>query len=1147
MKTEKLGPIAQSGWARAWGAGVALAALMGASPAWAQSADVVLAQHVVTPDPVPAGGMATITMTVTNNGTDTAHNVTLTDTIPPDATFMSINASDGGACTNAAPYRCTWDSIPFHGSRTVTLKLTLPTAKVYSNHAEVSATTADPNTGNNALTRTITAQAAANLGITATASAAAGSAAGAPYSYTLTVRNGGSDGLPAGQSPTVRFNVPAGASITGTPSGSGWSCSPASGYPLTNPPSPGAEITCTRNDALSVGESFPVINVPAVSNVTGAVTASFGVGSNYLDSDLTDNGTAVSLDFAAGTDMRISKTATLSEAGGATQAIFTLTARQESGSPPTGVTVTDTLPAGLDYVGHNAPAPWVCSYTAATRLLRCSYPGTWDGGPHSSLPAITLTTKLMDSSEILNVGRVAADQTDPVPGNNEHGATVSNSADLRIRKTPNISPVVVGQDYRWDMVVRNLGPMPVLAGQTLTITETLPAGMRLNELPASAGWSCNSSGGSTFPQDGPTLTCTHTRSSRLNVNADAPVLRLSVRNTVAGALVNNACVALGAAGPIDPNSGNNCVGSGNTGTTQQADLGIIKTASAARTVVGENLTYTLNVRNSGPDAATNVQVRDVLSSLLATGGLQSVAASQGSCTPAGPANGASQDVQCNLGTLAAGASATVAITIRPANTTAADLVRENTATVRSPDVGDPDHRNNSSTVSSIVEPRVDMVATKSVNPSPVRVGEPMVYVLTARNAGPSAASNVRIRDVMPPQTAFIGVDAVSNGGACSAVPAPGSTGETLECAWPQPVAAGAQRTVTLRLRPLAAALGNTISNTVTVATDSIETNSDNNSGSAEAEVIAADLDILVQKTDSVDPVPLGSETVYTITTTNAGPSYGTHLVMTDTFPNAGATARFSYQGDLVTSVPGTCTEPALGATSGTLECRFSNIAPDAANAITVRYKMRAESIVATGDYSGTQGNHVMVRVDEQQREQANDATSEDTTTRRDAVATDLGLIKSIDKAVLRPGEQAIYTLTVTNHGPLESNGAQIFDPLPAGLSFVSSDDGCVNSEGRVSCSVGTLANGGSKTFSFTVQLANPYQGPARLINTATLDAPGDTDPSNNQDSEETTVPGGNDGGGGNGLAAVPTLGEWSLMLLGLLAAGLGAGRLRRGR
>ena len=43
---------------------MALGALVFATGAWAQSADMVLSNHVVNPDPVPAGGIATITITV---------------------------------------------------------------------------------------------------------------------------------------------------------------------------------------------------------------------------------------------------------------------------------------------------------------------------------------------------------------------------------------------------------------------------------------------------------------------------------------------------------------------------------------------------------------------------------------------------------------------------------------------------------------------------------------------------------------------------------------------------------------------------------------------------------------------------------------------------------------------------------------------------------------------------------------------------------------------------------------------------------------------------------------------------------------------------------------------------------------------------
>ena len=69
------------------GAGLllALAALTGGVQAQAQSADLVLPSHVVTPDPTRAGGEATFVITVGNNGPDAASNVVLTDMLPPGA------------------------------------------------------------------------------------------------------------------------------------------------------------------------------------------------------------------------------------------------------------------------------------------------------------------------------------------------------------------------------------------------------------------------------------------------------------------------------------------------------------------------------------------------------------------------------------------------------------------------------------------------------------------------------------------------------------------------------------------------------------------------------------------------------------------------------------------------------------------------------------------------------------------------------------------------------------------------------------------------------------------------------------------------------------------------------------------------------
>ena len=58
---------------------MALGALVFATGAWAQSADMVLSSQTVNPDPVPAGGTATITIRVDNNGPGAASNVSLTD------------------------------------------------------------------------------------------------------------------------------------------------------------------------------------------------------------------------------------------------------------------------------------------------------------------------------------------------------------------------------------------------------------------------------------------------------------------------------------------------------------------------------------------------------------------------------------------------------------------------------------------------------------------------------------------------------------------------------------------------------------------------------------------------------------------------------------------------------------------------------------------------------------------------------------------------------------------------------------------------------------------------------------------------------------------------------------------------------------
>lgn len=123
------------------------------------------------------------------------------------------------------------------------------------------------------------------------------------------------------------------------------------------------------------------------------------------------------------------------------------------------------------------------------------------------------------------------------------------------------------------------------------------------------------------------------------------------------------------------------IGGGQVSLTEKpTDLSITKTDSADPSRAGQNLTYTLTVRNNGPNPATGVTVTDDLPGSLSA---RSSSATQGSCS-------GTTTVTCNLGDLAVGASATVRIVIRPS--AAGEIT--NTATVAG-NQPDPNRANNS--------------------------------------------------------------------------------------------------------------------------------------------------------------------------------------------------------------------------------------------------------------------------------------------------------------------------------------------------------------------------------------------------------------------------------------------------------------------
>lgn len=171
----------------------------------------------------------------------------------------------------------------------------------------------------------------------------------------------------------------------------------------------------------------------------------------------------------------------------------------------------------------------------------------------------------------------------------------------------------------------------------------------------------------------------------------------------------------------------------------------------------------------------------------------------------------------------------------------------------------------------------DLKVSKTVVPALVSPGDLLTYTLIFTNTGPGLATDVIIADQIP--LTLTNVSVISSGAVIT------DTGTLPKFRWQvQPLAQNQSGIITLtgRVNSLLKAVSR-FSNTVTLSTTTVETNTTNNTATAGVEVALANLSL----TKTVSPtgvIAYRGAVTYTVVLKNNGQISATPVLLTDTLP-----------------------------------------------------------------------------------------------------------------------------------------------------------------------------------------------------------------------------------------------------------------------
>ncbi|WP_422661105.1 DUF7507 domain-containing protein [Paenibacillus sp. EC2-1] len=983
---------------------------------------------------VVVGDILTYTSVVTNNGISNVNNVSLLDNIPANTSFIPQSVTVNGTSRPSA--------VPSEGISIGTLapgavatitfevRITMPIPKQIDNQSTVSFTsgTFSGTTSSNVTTTPVIQPQISLVKSASTSNATLGDS----ITYTITINNTGNlgaavtltDPIPAGTTFTPNSVIVNGSPVPGS--------SPVSGISLG-----------TVNADTSVVVTFGVVvttlpNPQFLSNQASANFTFTPPDGRLLTGSAVSNLVTVPV---SAPNVSVTKS-TVSTAATVGDTIIYSTAVTNSGiETVNNVQFTDIIPSGSAFVNGSVTINGTAA-PSANPLSGISLGSINPGATTTVVFSITVNS-VPPSGQLNNQATVTftSGAFSGLTNSNTVTTPVYNSVPT-VAKSANTSNASVGDTVSYTFQINNSGNF----GAQVKLTDNIPAGTAFVPNSVLVNGSLQAGAdpitGINAGVVGPGQTTTVIFSVVINTLPSPQQLvnqgtASAVFTLPDGRIITRTALSNTVSIPVSaPN------------------VNVVKSTPSTALTVGDTVTYTSQISNTGIASVSNVQFTDPIptGSTFVTGSLTVDGAARPAANPA---------TGVIIGTIAPGDTVSVIfqVTVTSLPATSA-LNNQSTVTFSSGTFSGVTFSNTVST--PIYQPK--LTAVKSANTINATVGDTVSYTIAINNTGNFGAS-VTLTDTIPDGTTFQPNSVLLNG-----QPLPGadpSTGIPLGVVATEAVV---MFSVTADAVPASAQLINQASATYTYTLpDQRVINGSITSNIVSIPVSAPNLSVV--KTSTLTDASFGTVIPYTVTITNNGIENVTNVVFSDKIPPATqfVSGSVTVNG---TSVP--TANPATGISLGT-------IAPGAV--VTVTFNVTVISIPATGQLS----NQSSVSF----TSGAFSGTTFSNTNNIEVFQAIINAVKSANTSNATVGDTIVYNVALTNTGNLPAIGT-LTDPVPAGAVFVPNSiqvNGIPQpgADPSTGFSVGTINPGTTIFVSVSMEVTvDTLPNPQQLVNQATV-------------------------------------------------------------